>query len=137
MPRAKHVCSLINPLSISFIVISVIFLLIIIGLSMHIYTLTGIRLIPASQAKRLIEIGEISQIVDIRTKTEYDLGHYPDSIHIPVDKINKDTIKVLDKSKSVLVYCNTGQRARYAANKLDKLGFKEVVYIDGTYNTIM
>ena len=137
MPRAKHVCSLINPLSISFIVISVIFLLIIIGLSMHIYTLTGIRLIPASQAKRLIEIGEISQIVDIRTKTEYDLGHYPDSIHIPVDKINKDTVKVLDKSKPVLVYCNTGQRARYAANKLDKLGFKEVVYIDGTYNTIM
>ena len=137
MPRAKHVCSLINPLSISFIVISVIFLLIIIGLSMHIYTLTGIRLIPASQAKRLIEIGEISQIVDIRTKTEYDLGHYPDSIHIPVNKINKDTVKVLDKSKPVLVYCNTGQRARYAANKLDKLGFKEVVYIDGTYNTIM
>jgi len=136
MPRAKHVCNLINPLSISFIVISVIFLLIIIGLSMHIYTLTGIRLIPASQAKRLIEIGEISQIVDIRTKTEYDLGHYPDSIHIPVNKINKDTVKVLDKSKPVLVYCNTGQRARYAANKLDKLGFTEVVYIDGTYNTI-
>ena len=51
--------------------------------------------------------------------------------------INKDTVKVLDKSKPVLVYCNTGQRARYAANKLDKLGFSEVVYIDGTYNTIM
>jgi len=134
MPKAKHVCNIFSKTSIAIIVI---LLLIIFGLSMHIYTLTGIRLIPASQAKRLIEIGEISQIVDIRTKTEYDLGHYPDSFHIPVDKINKDTVKVLDKSKPVLVYCNTGQRARYAANKLDKLGFKEVVYIDGTYNTIM
>lgn len=134
MPKAKHVCNIFSKTSI---VIIIILLLIIFGLSLHIYTLTGIRLIPASQAKRLIEIGEISQIVDIRTKTEYDLGHYPDSIHIPVDKINKDTVKVLDKNQPTLVYCNTGQRARYAANKLDKLGFKEVVYIDGTYNTIM
>ena len=133
MPKAKHVCNIFSKTSI---VIIIILLLIIFGLSLHIYTLTGIRLIP-SQAKRLIEIGEISQIVDIRTKTEYDLGHYPDSIHIPVDKINKDTVKVLDKNQPTLVYCNTGQRARYAANKLDKLGFKEVVYIDGTYNTIM
>ena len=130
----KHVCNIFSKTSVAIIII---LLLIIFGLSMHIYTLTGIRLIPASQAKRLIEVGDISQIVDIRTKAEYDLGHYPDSIHIPVDKINKDTVKVLDKSKPVLVYCNTGQRARYAANKLDKLGFKEVVYIDGTYNTIM
>ena len=134
MSKAKHVCNIFSKTSIAIIII---LLLIIFGLSMHIYTLTGIRLIPASQAKRLIEIGEISQIVDIRTKTEYDLGHYPDSIHIPVNKINKDTVKVLDRSKPVLVYCNTGQRARYAANKLDKLGFTEVVYIDGTYNTIM
>lgn len=134
MPRAKHVCNIFSKTSIGIIII---LLLIIFVLSMRIYTLTGIRLIPASQAKRLIEVGDISQIVDIRTKAEYDLGHYPDSIHIPVDKINKDTVKVLDKSKPVLVYCNTGQRARYAANKLDKLGFSEVVYIDGTYNTIM
>ena len=130
----KHVCNIFSKTSVAIIIILI---LIIFGLSMHIYTLTGIRLIPASQAKRLIEAGDISQIVDIRTKAEYDLGHYPNSIHIPVDKINKDTVKVLDKSKTVLVYCNTGQRARYAANKLDKLGFKEVVYIDGTYNTIM
>ena len=96
MPKAKHVCNIFSKTS----VIIIILLLIIFGLSLHIYTLTGIRLIPVSQAKRLIEIGEISQIVDIRTKTEYDLGHYPDSIHIP-DKINKDTVKVLDK-KSIL-----------------------------------
>jgi phage shock protein E len=114
-----------------------VLILIIFVLSMYIYTLTGIRLIPASQAKRLIKSGEITQIVDIRTKTEYDLGHYPNSVHIPVNKINKNTVQKLDKEKPTLVYCNTGQRARYAANKLDKLGFREVYYIDGTYDTIM
>lgn len=130
----KHVC---NTFSNTSIIIIVVLILIIFVLSMHIYTLTGIRLIPASQAKRLIETGYISQIVDIRTKLEYDVGHYPDSVHIPVNKINKNTVRKLDKEKPTLVYCNTGQRARYAANKLDKLGFREVYYIDGTYDTIM
>ena len=135
MPKQSN--SLINPLSIALIVIVVILLLTIFVLSMYIYSLSGIKLIIASDAKRLIESGDISQILDIRTKTEYDIGHFPDSIHIPVDKIDKNTVEKLDKDKTTLVYCNTGQRARYAANKLSKLGFKEVVYIDGTYNSIM
>ena len=96
MPKAKHVCNIFSKTSI---VIIIILLLIIFGLSLHIYTLTGIRLIPYLSGKKTCEIGEISQIVDIRTKTEYDLGHYPDSIHIPADKINKDTVKVLDKNQ--------------------------------------
>ena len=118
------------------IVLVVILSLTVFVLSMKLYTLTGSKLIPASQAKRLIESGQITQILDIRTKVEYDLGHYPGSIHIPVNKINKETVKNLNKNTTTLVYCNTGQRARYAANKLDKLGVKDVVYIDGTYNTI-
>ncbi len=119
------------------IVLIVILLLIIFVLSMKLYALSGSKLIPASQAKRLIKSGEITQILDIRTKTEYDFGHYPGSIHIPVNKINNNTVIGLNKNTTTLVYCNTGQRARYAANKLDKLGFKDVVYIDGTYNTIL
>lgn len=118
------------------IILVVILSLTVFVLSMKLYTLTGSKLIPASQAKRLIKSGQITQILDIRTKVEYDLGHYPGSIHIPVNKINKETVKNLNKNTTTLVYCNTGQRARYAANKLDKLGFKDVVYIDGTYNTI-
>lgn len=105
----------------------------------RIYALTGSHLIPASQAKRLIKSGDITQIVDIRTKTEYNLGHYPDSIHLPVNKINKDSVveKGLNPQEATIVYCNTGQRARVAANKLKKLGFREVYYIDGLYTSIM
>ena len=126
-----------NQKILNFLILLVVILsLTVFVLSMKLYTLTGSKLIPASQAKRLIESGQITQILDIRTKVEYDLGHYPGSIHIPVNKINKETVKNLNKNTTTLVYCNTGQRARYAANKLDKLGFKDVVYIDGTYNTI-
>ena len=105
----------------------------------RLYALSGSQLIPPSQAKRLIKSGNLTQIVDIRTKFEFDNGHYPNSIHLPVNKINSESVKKLGlkKDKGVLVYCNTGQRARVAANKLESLGFKEVYYIDGTYSTIL
>lgn len=105
--------------------------------AMTYYSLSGIDLIPASQAKKLIKSGDLKQIVDIRTKMEYDAGHYPNSTHLPVNKISEKTVKKLDKNAATLVYCNTGQRARYAAEKMKKLGFKEIYYIDGTYSTIM
>ena len=118
-------------------VLVIILSITVIILGMRIYSLTGAKLIPASQAKRLIESGEITQIIDIRTKVEFNLGHYPNAIHIPVNKISARTVKGLSKTAGTLVYCNTGQRARYAVNKLIDLGFNDVVYIDGTYSTIM
>lgn len=111
--------------------------LLVLYLGLRLYTLSGSQLIPASQAKRLIKSGEITQIIDVRTKLEYDSGHFPNAIHIPVNNINYNTTKELDKNKTILLYCNTGQRARYAANKMNNLGFNKVYYIDGTYKTIL
>jgi len=37
----------------------------------------------------------------------------------------------------LLVYCNTGQRARFAAEKLEGLGFKDVYYIAGLYTSLL
>ena len=105
----------------------------------RIYALSGSQLIPSSQAKRLIESGQLSQIIDVRTKLEYNSGHYPNSIHLPVNKISLNSVSELNLSskKGTLVYCNTGQRARVAANKLEKMGFLEVYYIDGHYSSLL
>ena len=119
------------------LILVVVLSIVVIILGMRVYTLTGPTLIPASQARRLIKSGEITQIIDIRTKLEFDQGHYPQAIHIPVNKISVKTVNGLSKTAGTLVYCNTGQRARYAVNKLIDLGFNDVVYIDGTYDTIM
>ena len=43
----------------------------------------------------------------------------------------------IKKSETLLVYCNTGQRARSAADKLNDAGIKNVVYIAGSYKSIM
>ena len=101
-----------------------------------VYTYTGGQLLTARQAKNRIKSGKIKRVIDVRTDMEWRLGHYPGAVHIPVNKINKKTTKSLPK-KGLLVYCNTGQRARFAAEKLIGLGFNEVYYIAGLYTDLL
>jgi phage shock protein E len=100
------------------------------------YTFLGENLVSSEEAKRLIKEGKIKKVIDVRTTVEYRAGHYPRALHIPVDKINEKTTSELPKS-GLLVYCNTGQRARFAAEKLVELGFKQVYYIAGHYSSLL
>jgi phage shock protein E len=99
------------------------------------YTFLGANLVSATQAKKMIRSGKIKKVIDVRTITEYRAGHYKGALHIPVNKINKKTTTELPK-KGLLVYCNTGQRARFAAEKLIELGFEDVYYIAGHYSSL-
>ena len=99
------------------------------------YTFLGRNLVSSKEAKKLIRSGKIKKVVDVRTTPEYRAGHYRGAIHIPVNTINKKTTAGLPK-KGLLVYCNTGQRARYAAEKLEVLGFEDVYYIAGHYSSL-
>jgi phage shock protein E len=97
------------------------------------YSLSGKQLVTAAEAKKLL--GSV-KVVDVRTPTEYRMGHYPGAVNIPVTTISRRSTQGLP-NRGILVYCNTGQRARFAAEKLASLGFQDVVYIDGSYRTLL
>lgn len=78
----------------------------------------------------------IDYIIDVRTKFEFQMGHHKDAIHIPASNITKKSMKNIPLDDTSLVYCNTGQRARRAAETMRNLGYKNVYYIEGTYKTI-
>ena len=101
------------------------------------YSLSGTQLISAARAKKMIKSGEIKHVVDVRSKFEWDFGHYPGAVHMPVNVISAERLKKFDKNDGILTYCNTGQRARAGAEKIASFGFKNVYYIDGTYSTIL
>jgi rhodanese-related sulfurtransferase len=71
-------------------------------------------------------------IVDVRTKEEYDVSHVKDSINIPYDTIDENT--KLDKSKTIVVYCRSGNRSSKAYNTLKTLGYD--VYDLGAFDAI-
>jgi rhodanese-related sulfurtransferase len=90
------------------------------------------NLISSKIAKDLIDL-KLSKVIDVRTDTEYNLGHHPDAIHIPAGDIDENSTSNLNKDDIYIVYCNTGQRARKASEKLNALGFKYVYYITKTH----
>lgn len=106
------------------------------------YTFTGENLISASEAKKMLKNKKIKHVIDVRTQTEYNLGHYKDAINFPIGSMDSNSIKKikqkhkLNKDDTMLVYCNTGQRARSAAEKLKNYGFKNIYYIAGPHISI-
>ena len=71
-------------------------------------------------------------IVDVRTKEEYDLKHIENAINIPYNEIDDNT--KLDKEKTILVYCKSGNRSNVAYRLLKSLGYK--VYDLGALESI-
>jgi rhodanese-related sulfurtransferase len=95
------------------------------------FTVSSPYMISAEKARSLINQKKIDFILDVRTKTERDVfGYFPGSIHIPAGSLDQEVIrKYPNKDVNILIYCNTGQRARLATEKLKSFGFKNVFYI--------
>jgi rhodanese-related sulfurtransferase len=75
--------------------------------------------------------GEIL-IIDVRSKQEFDAGHYSTAINIPHDQIGNQISKLEPyKQKTILLYCHSGNRAAAAENVLRKNGFVNVVNAGG------
>lgn len=105
--------------------------------SLAYYTYSGTQLITSKKAKEMIKKENV-KILDVRTKVEWNIGHHPDAIHIPNGDITKKKInKYFNKKDKIIVYCNTGQRARQASEKLKSYGYENVYYIAGTYKSLL
>ncbi len=66
-----------------------------------------------------------AQIVDVRTKGEYQGGHIKGSINIPLDSL-KSNLGRLKKNKPVITCCASGMRSGSAKSILLSNGFEEV-----------
>lgn len=72
-------------------------------------------------------------ILDVRTEEEFDAGHIPNAIHIPVDVL-RDRLQELPQGQPIVTYCQVGQRGYIAARILVQNGF-QVKNLSGGYKT--
>lgn len=73
-----------------------------------------------------------SQIVDVRTSSEFYEGHITNAVNMDVNENDFESkIATLDKEKPVMVYCRSGGRSAKAAGILKEKGFKHVYDLDG------
>jgi len=66
-----------------------------------------------------------AQVVDVRTKGEYQTGHIKGSLNIPLDAL-KHGMSKLNKNQPVITCCASGMRSASAKSILFSAGFKEV-----------
>jgi len=97
--------------------------------------------ITAEEAKVMMEEYPNCLILDVRTQEEYDQGHIQNSILIPYDNLNADTMKqYTDKNETILVYCRSGRRSSIACQTLIELGYSNVYDFGGiqdwSYQTV-
>ncbi len=90
------------------------------------------RQISQEEAKEMMDTQEVI-ILDVREQEEYDSGHIPDAVLLPVGTIDEDTAAAVipEKDSTVLVYCRSGNRSKTASAALAELGYTEIYEFGG------
>ncbi len=69
-------------------------------------------------------------ILDVRTAEEYNIGYIEDAVNVDFNGSNfKKMIKLMDKQKIYLVYCESGTRSKKAVDLMSEMGFKKIYHI--------
>ena len=123
------------------IIIGIIIVLAIIlfARAAYTYAIDSPHRISSEKAKQLIQAGKFDVILDVRTDLERSsLGVYPGSVPIPSSDIKRMVPNQYpNKQTRILIYCNTGHRARMATDTLQALGYKNTVYISSGYSSLL
>ena len=87
------------------------------------------------EAKEMMDTQEVI-ILDVREQDEYDSGHIPGAVLLPVGSIDETTAAqvIPEKDSTVLVYCRSGNRSKTASSTLADLGYTNI-YEFGGINT--
>ena len=86
-----------------------------------------IQKIDPAAAIRLLDAKK-AQAVDVREPDEYAVGHIPGAKLLPLGEVMSRAAEVLpDKDAPWLVYCRTGRRSADAVQKLDALGYTNIL----------
>ena len=91
--------------------------------------------ITQEAAKEMMDTQEVI-ILDVREQDEYDSGHIPGAVLLPVGSIDETTAAevIPEKDSTVLVYCRSGNRSKTASSALADLGYTNI-YEFGGINT--
>ena len=88
--------------------------------------------ITQEAAKEMMDTQEVV-ILDVREQHEYDSGHIPGAVLLPVGTITEDTAAAVidDLDTVVLVYCRSGNRSKTASQALVDLGYTNIYEFGG------
>ena len=93
---------------------------------------TRIREVSVDEVKAMLERGNAFELVDTREESEFARGHLPRARHLSKGLIERDIESAIpDPATRIVLYCGGGFRSALAADNLQKMGYTDVVSMDG------
>jgi rhodanese-related sulfurtransferase len=82
--------------------------------------------------KRRLDSREKLTLVDVREDSEWARGHLPGAVHLGKGIIERDIEQSFpDKDAPLVLYCGGGFRSALVADNLQKMGYTNVISMDG------
>lgn len=98
---------------------------------------TRVREIGIDEYKRMVEAGDPHLLVDIREDSEWAEGHVEGAVHLGKGVIERDIEgKVPEKATKLVLYCGGGFRSALAGDALQKMGYTDVISLDGGWRAL-
>lgn len=82
-----------------------------------------------SAVKQKISSG--AKVVDVRSRMEYEQGHWEGAIHIPLGDVSKRLAEFGPTNQPIVVYCHSGNRSARAQTILQQAGYTDVTNAGG------
>jgi len=84
------------------------------------------------EMKKRLDAQEEFHLVDVREDHEWNAGHIPGALHLSKGIIERDIEEKLpDREAEILLYCGGGFRSALVADNLQKMGYRNVISVDG------
>jgi rhodanese-related sulfurtransferase len=91
-----------------------------------------VRETNVEQVKKKMDSGGKFILVDVREESEFAKDHLPGAIHLGKGVIERDIeARVPDLGAEIVLYCGGGFRSALAADNLQKMGYTNVISMDG------
>jgi len=93
--------------------------------------------IDIEEYKRLLTAGEGGQLIDVREDHEFAAAHAAGALHLSKGIIERDIEKTFpDKGTRLVLYCGGGYRSALATDNIQKMGYHNVLSLDGGWRAI-
>jgi len=84
------------------------------------------------EVKSRLDRGDKLVLIDVREDREFDADHLPGAVHLGKGIIERDVeAKYPDLQTELILYCGGGFRSALAADNLQKMGYGNVISMDG------
>jgi rhodanese-related sulfurtransferase len=91
-----------------------------------------VREITVDDVRAKLDRDEKFLLVDVREESEFGKDHLPGAIHLGKGIIERDIEnRVPDLATPIVLYCGGGFRSALAADNLQKMGYTNVLSMDG------